>query len=462
MLCTVLTVNLIMLFVVCIPTTLSHSNTTREYEFTKTFHDKCDSYPFVLQYQKLLEKPSDKYVVFVFSENGQNKGGLGDRLGGMMTGIAIALRFNRTFLIESNNGFDRYFTPYYDDRRSIFSGKKRTDFSYNKKSWTSWTTYNSSLSNNDATEYDLWNCINNPKTDSLCGMDYGDVPQPIIKLRSNRAYVCKWAKNRNIIANTELAKLGITTDGDNDNLWTAAGCLLRLAMWPTEAMWMQVNSYYNTMTSNDSVNKTMVLSHVEQEEYIKSINSYSVSQVGVHFRCGDVSYLHGDAASDYCVSSSVGNADYLRKHGKPIELGLCAHSLYYNFTIRNSMHELDDITRAYHKHNRIVLFVTSDSEYSSNEIKQFSNFPVTLTNPGSCHIQINSEEECSTATLTNWIVLSLSHVIITQWDNGPTSGFSRSASIYSLHDNSLRDPKNCHVPIKNQLISTVQQGNWFC
>jgi hypothetical protein len=40
-------------------------------------------------------------VHFVFHEHGLRNGGFGDRLAGLVTATAIALRFNRTLVIES-------------------------------------------------------------------------------------------------------------------------------------------------------------------------------------------------------------------------------------------------------------------------------------------------------------------------------------------------------------------------
>lgn len=58
--------------------------------------------------------------------------------------------------------------------------------------------------------------------------------QNIIKLRSNRAYLCKWAKHTDILAHEQIVKQGVTAGSD---LLEAAGCLLRLAMWPTQHLW---------------------------------------------------------------------------------------------------------------------------------------------------------------------------------------------------------------------------------
>jgi hypothetical protein len=157
--------------------------------FQKDFHDSCDSYPFVKEYYRQLENPSGRFIVFVYHEPGLRNGGLGDRLAGLITATAIALRLNRTLLVQSANGFDNLFRPYHENIDPL-KNKDDNEYGFNEykytySNWTSWSKYNDSLANNDLTEYDLWDCIN-MNHDSRCGLDDGDVSQPIIKLRGNR------------------------------------------------------------------------------------------------------------------------------------------------------------------------------------------------------------------------------------------------------------------------------------
>ena len=83
--------------------------------FEKAFTDRCTSekYPFIERYYRNLENPNYRFVHFVFHEHGLHNGGFGDRISGLISATAIALRFNRTPLIESGNGFDRLFRPYH-------------------------------------------------------------------------------------------------------------------------------------------------------------------------------------------------------------------------------------------------------------------------------------------------------------------------------------------------------------
>ena len=83
--------------------------------FEKAFADRCttEKYPFIDRYYRNLENPNNRFVHFVFHEHGLHNGGFGDRIAGLISATAIALRFNRTLLIESGNGFDQLFRPYH-------------------------------------------------------------------------------------------------------------------------------------------------------------------------------------------------------------------------------------------------------------------------------------------------------------------------------------------------------------
>ena len=69
------------------------------------------------RYNELLTRPrnadTDEYMIYVFNEkNKGGNGGLGDRLGGLITAMAFALRTNRIFLIHGDKSFEESFRPY--------------------------------------------------------------------------------------------------------------------------------------------------------------------------------------------------------------------------------------------------------------------------------------------------------------------------------------------------------------
>jgi hypothetical protein len=175
--------------------------------FEQTFRERCpvSKYPFIERYYRNIEQPSDRFMNFVFHEHGLKNGGFGDRIAGLISTAFIALRYNRTLLIQSGNGFDELFRPYHPQLRDYIDPvTKKTVVKYvnnngsetvgaNYANWTEWTTYNHQWEDNDATEYDLWNCINIAGAwTSTCSMDKGDASQPVVKIRGNRAYLCKW------------------------------------------------------------------------------------------------------------------------------------------------------------------------------------------------------------------------------------------------------------------------------
>jgi hypothetical protein len=126
--------------------------------------------------------------------------------------------------------------------------RKNPRFGWND--YLKWSHFDVKLANHDETEYDLYYCINNGGGKSSdCSLDHGDVSQPIILYRSNRVYLCHYEKqgegNR---AHQELRNiLGVNASAD---LYEVAGCLLRLALWPTKELWHDIDeSYYQDLYS---------------------------------------------------------------------------------------------------------------------------------------------------------------------------------------------------------------------
>jgi hypothetical protein len=64
-----------------------------------------------------------------------------------------------------------------------------------------------------------------------------------------RCYLCRWAKNKHLAAHAEVLRtfgMHMHTDqtnrsGTNIDLFNIAGCILRLALWPTQEMWAQLD-----------------------------------------------------------------------------------------------------------------------------------------------------------------------------------------------------------------------------
>lgn len=298
--------------------------------FEERFNQTCLKYPFVSRFVNQIENTGDKYVVFVYHEQGLRNGGLGDRIGGLITALALSLRTNRTFLIESHNDFGDLFRPYHP----VDVYKPASEQVYTWSNWTRWSHYNISYSNNDNTELDLWDCINCVTwKNKACGQDDGatGVGQPIIKLRANRAFLCKWAKHPDLQAWKELMPLGF---GPKTNLLEAAGCMMRLVMWPTEKLWA---------FAAKEVGNLAIFKQDTPAEGSSTRNGnieYGI-QIGMHFRCGDLSYKKPGSFDRACEHDVTGGkdphveSDYMR-YSTPDQLGRCAAEIIFNYT--NGLH----------------------------------------------------------------------------------------------------------------------------
>jgi hypothetical protein len=212
-------------------------------QFKKSFHDQCTKYPFVEKYIDLMEHPNGRNFMFVIQEYNLRNGGWGDILAGLITSVELAIRFNRTLVIKSGNNIHQYFRPYHP------IDIHATTPQYTWENWLSWSGYQESWVGHDSTEYDLFDCINNTGVKSdHCSMTAGDVSTPTILYRSNRCYLCRYARGGHGYGQQDLRdKVQVK---ETDNLFEVAGCMMRLALWPTENMWNLVDSYYADATKS--------------------------------------------------------------------------------------------------------------------------------------------------------------------------------------------------------------------
>lgn len=346
-------------------------------QFHQNFEEKCvKRYPHLIQqYINKLETPNDRYIMFVFEEGGLKNGGLGDRLAGLISAVAMALRFNRTLLIRDSSGLSQHFRPYHPT--DIYEEEPR--FLWDR--YLSWSHYNPALSNHDETEYDLYYCINHGTSKTAaCSMQGGDVSQPNILLRCNRVYFCHYEMATSTVAHDEWRnKLGIKP---TDDLYELSGCFLRLALWPTREMWEEVDEkYYQELYSRlthqnitdtpsfthenrknhhnikkktkrrslrhsdkfgiqdepdgsrDRSNKSRHHKHSHYNESSMRSHINDFYQIGIHFRCGDRSYMKvvHDYDCRYEVEHPSSNSYMLS--GNPFELSMCTKELLRNHTL---------------------------------------------------------------------------------------------------------------------------------
>ncbi len=363
--------------------------------FENNFQERCEKYPFVQQYVRSLDYPSGKQLMFVYQEPRLKNGGLGDRIGGLISAVALSLRFNRTLVLREYSGLSKAFRPYHP----------RGDEKFRWDNYQNWSLYNIDYANKDATEYDLWDCINNIGTKNAhCSMADGDVNQPIILYRSNRAYLCYWYNNPNSVAGKQLRELlgmDSSVNLNNVDLFEVAGCMLRLALWPTEVLWQDIDKTYkeygkqidldhlyasfvgeaSSTTSPASSRRAMnayteqkriLQAQLHQEKYeyemmvgcelcntsrslMDSTSELSIPssiqtiirdrkhhvepiyyQLGLHFRCGDHNYIgRGGPDGEYCLfkPEKLSDPKYLST-GNPYGLATCARDALRNHTLR--------------------------------------------------------------------------------------------------------------------------------
>ena len=109
-------------------------------KFETLFEQTCGAYPFVQRFSDIMNRPlnpaTDQYVVYSYSEKGLGgNGGLGDRLGGLITAVAYAIRTDRRLLISGDKALEDAFRPYVRSKEGETMNGKDVDEKY---SWGNW------------------------------------------------------------------------------------------------------------------------------------------------------------------------------------------------------------------------------------------------------------------------------------------------------------------------------------
>ena len=450
--------------------------------FEKTFDETCPKYPFVQAYLKQINSnphPDDKYVIYSFAEHGMgSNGGLGDRLAGLVTAVAFAMRTGRRLLIVADSPFKSAFVPYHTSNRAQSNAdKKDSDLPNARFHWQNWkwSGYDDSYANNTTFTH---GCVNPKGRRSVaCALDSeGRVPYEnfkVVKHRGNRCYLCRWALKPELQGmQNELQKmLGVNRKTD---LYEMAGCLLRLVMWPSEDLWARIDTYVE-----------------EQDPTLTARLSESSSgifhMIGVHFRCGDSSFnVATGSVNPQCVAdplmvrkwegTSFGD-EYTMD--SPLDIAACARRIAIN---------------AKTKGDTVLLYVASDYAASAIQINSTANWSLSLVPTGACHVDHTSgasAHACATGLYVQWVLLSFSDTLVVQSlkqkkdlqsayyheytpetekleaafeaiePGGPVSAFSRYASMYGLRVDGLRYGHNC-VLAERCSLSWQLRGNWMC
>ena len=414
--------------------------------FQDAFNKTCGKYPFVSEYVANLEAPSQRFMVYLFDEAGVDNGGLGDKLAGMISAVAFAMRTGRTLLIFADKAFEDAFQPYHPNNGGRYT--------WGNRSWSGWQEKYSRGSNTTH----LHQCVNPRPSQTVCCLDK-DLPQNVVRYRSNRAYLCRWVVKLNLYATSNLKRLGINKDTD---LYEVSGCMLRLVMWPTERLWKALDKSLDSTFSSRS-----------------SPTSY---QVGFHFRCGDKSFTKGamnylgvvkhNPECYYDPKVPWKGTNFLDDQSldSPVDHAVCGKKIL--------------ATLSPEIQSNAMVYIASDNSDSAQQINTTINWPFVVLPPKVCHVGFERSLDCTLMTLLHWFMLSLSDKIIMQglvvapgsWSEdstpedgsskqgaqqGSISAFSRFAAIYGLNiDNSFYGLSCSHG--NRTFLSRQTQGNWLC
>lgn len=431
-------------------------------KYDTKFLATCPHYPFVQQYADLLQTGSERYMVFSFHEPGQKAGaggGWGDRLAGMITAFAYSLRTNRTFIIQGDHALNKLFRPY------PFSGASNVTRSWSDRTWTKWEPH----FHNDMHKM---SCVNPGRQSTICALDSIDSDvnkHKIIHFTGNRCYLCRWLKLA--LPNQESIHSILGID-EKANLYEIAGCLLRLILHPTPALWQEVDAFMRNITLPGTM-----LSKQKQ-------------QIGVHFRCGDSSFSNAKDSppNPECVWSASRpwqGTRFADDHtiDSPIDLARCVNQSISRFLNYSGEAVLQQSVPSQSIQSHPVVFIASDNLQSADQVVGNIAARNILLPREVCHIDHQAHHHCTENTLVQWFALSLSDVLITQEMDAqrgdspysdplavratveregpaPISAFSRFAAIYGLSSHELRYG-HCKVtdPIA---LSHYTHGNWMC
>lgn len=167
------------------------------------------------------------------------------------------------------------------------------------------------------------------------------------------------------------------------------------------------------------------------------------------------------------------------RFGTPSNVAICGHtvvneyittsqSAYSSQVDNNNMTEYDVFGLPSKiiadDYSQVLVHIASDNLASSNQMNEILKWPNSFISPVGCHVEYNTSIECLKLTTQYWMIMALSDVIIspTATLNTVKSGFPRSAAIYGLKSNALRDPNNCNKFLPRNKYSHIHQGNWFC
>jgi hypothetical protein len=481
---------------------LSYSKGGARARFEQKFENTCMKYPFVHQYIDTIRNPRSEYLIFVFHEAGQKiHGGLGDRVAGVISALAYAMRTGRTFLMQGDAAFEQAFRPYfpYNKQDSVGSEKKYT---WSTWDWANWSPYYSA-------NMTKLHCINPRPGEKHCALDIDYYSKfKVIKYYGNRAYLCRWIVKPSLGIKEEVAmSLNLTLDSD---LYEAAGCMLRLAMWPTELLWSALDKslaeQFAHRASSTPVAATPATPTSRLQQGLQPNSNgngdgngdgeakdflHTTQQVGFHFRCGDSSFAPATPGqprvpNPQCYVDPTGAVPWKgtefsddRSVDSPLEAATCGKAL-----LLQTQRDASIAQKPAHSptQSTVLAYIASDNVDSAMQINSTLGWDFTIRPPEACHMDLQKNLHCTLTTSLHWFMLSLSDAIVMQalikpeqsayfnspetahmvdTEAAPISAFSRYAAIYSLSPNVIRYGHGCRTA-NTHALSFQTHGNWVC
>ena len=276
-------------------------------------------------------------------------------------------------------------------------------------------------------------CVNPRPSQRFCALDHDAWKNyKVIKYFGNRSYLCRWNIKPSLHLESELYDtLGIRSVGhfssgsaiqqvaSEVDLYEVAGCLLRLALSPTELLWSALDHSLRAQMSDiffeevpqpppSSTTSTSSL----QSSAAASVPRI-VKQIGFHFRCGDSSFTsdgHGAAArvrNPQCWVNTTSPASWTgtsftddKSMDSPVDLALCGHQVLLNSSDQARREDSNSGSGLY------LLYLASDNPTSSQQmnetLQQLSTGPVKvglIRPPKACHVDLSgSGSHCSMQT----------------------------------------------------------------
>eukprot|EP01040_Poterioochromonas_malhamensis_P010803 gene10803-11775_t len=465
----------ILIFYLIIPFCISEYE-IYEKKYLQKFDEKCSKYAFIQAYSNIMKSSTNRYFIYVFSENGYSNGGLGDRLGGLVTAVAYALRYRRILLIQGDESFNKLFKPYFFANES--------DETHN---WGKWDR--SGWKDSDYSDTTVYHCVNPKPGNVKCALDH-DLPDVrVLRFFGNRSYLCRWLVKQSLGISKDIQK-ALEIDLQT-NLYDVAGCMLRLALHPTKFLWKSLMTIRKASLLQSSNILSQIHGHhgsppLDDQEHGRSRSSAIDYQVGVHFRCGDSSFRQKDQQPNpncvYLSNSSWKGTSFGDDYSldSPIDLATCGQKKLLEYAQQRLTIRKDNTSA------KSAVFLASDNHDSSKQMLQSLHSNTVVIHPTStCHIDKQKSLDCSTSTIVQWFMFALSDVLITQsslpsfpdsvyYDSDeinyikspyprqlpPISAFSRFAVIYGLNGDNLYYG-NCQA-VNSTTIGHFTHGNWIC